>query len=56
MVGNMSWVQRATLGKIGEYRLGGGIAYAAAERSKTGKSNNLCSSVRIQCSDSRTQT
>ena len=30
---------------LGLYRLGGSVAYAAAERRETGKSNNLCSSL-----------
>ena len=30
--------------ELGIYRLGGKRAYAAAERSETGKSNDLCSS------------
>ena len=38
------WVLRASQGRIGDYRLGGVEAYAAAERSETGKLNNLCSS------------
>ena len=45
MVGNTWWAQRASLGRIRGYRLGGSIAYAAAERSETGKLNDLCSSL-----------
>ena len=43
----------------GVYRLGGNRAYAAAERSETGKSNDLCSSCVLMFRsliDSRTQT
>ena len=33
----MCWALRASQGRIGDYRLGGVEAYAAAERSETGK-------------------
>ena len=49
-----------TQGGIGDLQTGRRWAYAAAERSETGKSNDLCSSVQGSCPGSpdytRTQT
>ena len=39
------WVLRVTQGGLGDVQTGRHLAYAAAERSETGKLNDLCSSL-----------
>ena len=40
-----------TQGGIGDSQTGRRYAYAAADRSETGKSNDLCSSIEVRCSE-----